>query len=201
MAPGGSGVKNPPTNARDTGDMGSIPGSGRYPGAENGNLLQYFCLENSMDNGAWRATVHGVTKSPIWLSDWACTHTVIPFPLSHWKDFHILLNIIYKNNIYLYNVAYYIWTLLYLFSYIWTFEEICSQVTVVVKWCHSKPGKSSSNACRTRSSLYKSVKPGTIWSHEVCGRYWRMHALWKCIQTTTTKAATAIDRRRIGHCC
>ena len=65
MAPGGSGVKNPPTNARDTGDMGSIPGSGRYPGAENGNLLQYFCLENSMDNGAWRAIVHGVTKSPI----------------------------------------------------------------------------------------------------------------------------------------
>ena len=43
--------------------MGSIPGSGRSPGGGNGNLLQYSCLENSMDNGAWRATVHGVTES------------------------------------------------------------------------------------------------------------------------------------------
>ena len=49
-----------------------------------------------------------------------------------------------------------------------------------------------SNACRTRSNPYKTVKPGTIWSHEVCGRYWRMHALWKGIQTTATKTATAI---------
>ena len=46
--------------ARDT---GSIPGSGRSPGEGNGNLLQYSCLENSMDRGAWWATVHGVTKS------------------------------------------------------------------------------------------------------------------------------------------
>ena len=65
MAPGGSVVKNPPANAGDTGDMGSIPGSGRYPGVANGNLLRHFCLENSMDSGAWRATVHAVTKSPI----------------------------------------------------------------------------------------------------------------------------------------
>ena len=58
--PGGSVVKNPPAN---TGDMGSIPGSGRSPGEGNGNLLQYSCLDNIMDRGAWRATVHGVTKS------------------------------------------------------------------------------------------------------------------------------------------
>ena len=52
-------VKNPPANA---GDTGSIPGSGRSPGEGNGNPLQNSCLENPMDRGAWRATVHGVTK-------------------------------------------------------------------------------------------------------------------------------------------
>ena len=43
--------------------LGLIPGSGRFPGEGNGNLLQYSCLENSMDTGAWWATVHGVTES------------------------------------------------------------------------------------------------------------------------------------------
>ena len=61
--PGGTVIKNPPVNARDTRDMGLIAISGRYPRLENGNPLQYFCLENSMGRGAWRATVHGVTKS------------------------------------------------------------------------------------------------------------------------------------------
>ena len=45
-----------------TGDMGSIPGSGRSPGEGSGNPLQYSCQENPMDGGAWRGTVHGVTK-------------------------------------------------------------------------------------------------------------------------------------------
>ena len=53
-------VKNPPANV---GDMGSIPGVGRSPGGGNGNPLQYSCLENPMDRGAWRATVHWVAKS------------------------------------------------------------------------------------------------------------------------------------------
>ena len=57
--PGGSVVKNPPANA---GDAGSIPGPGRSPGERNGNPLQHSCLGNPMDRGAWRATVHGVTK-------------------------------------------------------------------------------------------------------------------------------------------
>ena len=61
--PGGSVVKNLPANAGDTGDEGSDPGLGRSPGAENGNPFQYSCLENPMDRGAWRATVHVVTKS------------------------------------------------------------------------------------------------------------------------------------------
>ena len=50
--PGGSVIKNPHANARDTGDTVLIPGSGRSPGGGNGNPLQYSCLENSMDKGA-----------------------------------------------------------------------------------------------------------------------------------------------------
>ena len=50
-------VKNPPANARDIRDTISIPGSGRSPGGEHGDLLQYSCLENSMDRGTWQATV------------------------------------------------------------------------------------------------------------------------------------------------
>ena len=56
-------MKNLPANAGDTGDAGSIPESGRSPGVENNNPLQYSCLENLMDRGAWRATVHSVTKN------------------------------------------------------------------------------------------------------------------------------------------
>ena len=56
-------VKNLPANAGDTRDKSSIPGWGRSLGGENGNPLQYSCLENSMDRGAWQAaTVHGVAK-------------------------------------------------------------------------------------------------------------------------------------------
>ena len=61
-------VKNPPANAGDSRDTGSIPGSGRSPGGENGNPLQYSCLENAMDREAWWAAVHGVAKSWTWLS-------------------------------------------------------------------------------------------------------------------------------------
>ena len=56
-------VKHPPANAGDTGDMGSIPGSGGSPRGGNGNTLQYLCLENPMDNGDWQAIVHGVANS------------------------------------------------------------------------------------------------------------------------------------------
>ena len=59
--PGGSEVKNLPANAGDIGDRDLIPGSGRSPEGGNHNPLQYSCLKNPMDGGAWRAAVHGVT--------------------------------------------------------------------------------------------------------------------------------------------
>ena len=66
--PGGPVVKNPPANA---GDVGLTPGLGRSPGVGNGNPLQYSCLGNPMDRGAWWATVHGVAK--VWTR--LSTHT------------------------------------------------------------------------------------------------------------------------------
>ena len=60
--PSGSVVKNLPANA---GDVGSIPPVGKYPGEGNGNPVQYSCLGNPMDRGAWRVVVHGVTKESV----------------------------------------------------------------------------------------------------------------------------------------
>ena len=67
-------------SACNVGDPGSIPGSGRFPGEGNGNPLQYSCLENTMDRGAWWATVHGVTKS--WTQLSTRTHTTYIVTLS-----------------------------------------------------------------------------------------------------------------------
>ena len=77
--PGGSDGKESAYNA---GDPGSIPGSGRSPGEGNGNPLQYSCLENPMDRGAWWATVHGVAKNRTRLSDFTSLH----FITSHWSE-------------------------------------------------------------------------------------------------------------------
>ena len=68
---GGSVVKNLPAKA---GDTGFIPGLGRSPGDGNGSPLQYSCLENPINRGAWRATVHGVTKSRTQLSTCTCIY-------------------------------------------------------------------------------------------------------------------------------
>ena len=89
--PRGSEVKTSASNARD---LGLIPGLGRFPGEGNGNPLQYSCLENPMDGGAWQATVHGVAKSQTRLSDftsltwhigsWFSNQWLNPYPLQ-WK--------------------------------------------------------------------------------------------------------------------
>ena len=78
--PGGSKVK---ASACNVGDLGLIPGSGRSPGEGNGNPLQYSCLENPMDGGAWWATVHGVAKSWTRLSNFIFTFTFTGSSLLH----------------------------------------------------------------------------------------------------------------------
>ena len=64
-------------SACNAGDLGSIPGLGRSPGEGNGNPIQYSCLENLMDTGAWWATVHGVAKSRTGLGDFTFTFSLL----------------------------------------------------------------------------------------------------------------------------
>ena len=71
-------VKSFPADTGDMGDTSSIPGSGRSPGGGCGNPLQYSCLENPMDTGAWWATIHGVTESN------TTEQLTLPLPLSLW---------------------------------------------------------------------------------------------------------------------
>ena len=77
-------VKNLPASARDE---GSIPGSGRSPGEGHGYSLRYSCLENSMDRGAWWATVHGATESWTWLN--AHTHSETAASRGEHEDTHL----------------------------------------------------------------------------------------------------------------
>ena len=72
---GGTVTKNLPDNVGDAKDTGMIPWSGRSPGVDNGNSLQYSYLENSMDRGSWQATVHGVTESDMAEHTHTDTHT------------------------------------------------------------------------------------------------------------------------------
>ena len=69
-------VKNSPPNSRDLKDVGSILELGRSHGGGHGNPLQYSCLENPMDKGAWKARVHRVPKSRTW-PKWLSTHVVV----------------------------------------------------------------------------------------------------------------------------
>ena len=78
------GVKNPPANAGDVRDVGSIPGLGRSPGGGHGNSIQYPCMENSKDRGGWQATIPGVAESRKPLGDLTMTdyshHAVYNIP-------------------------------------------------------------------------------------------------------------------------
>ena len=69
-------VKNLPAKSEDARDTDSIPELGKFLGVENGNALQYSCLENSMDKEAWRAAAYGVVKSQKLLSNWAHMHAL-----------------------------------------------------------------------------------------------------------------------------
>ena len=82
--PGGDSGKELACHCRRWKDLDSIPGLGRSPGGGHGNPFQYSCLENPMDRGTWRATVHGVSKSQTRLNDWAHTH-VWSLDVRHWQ--------------------------------------------------------------------------------------------------------------------
>ena len=73
LFPGGVSGKESASNAGNVRDMNSIPGLGRFPGEGHGNPLQYSCLENPLDRGAWWATVHRIAKSWTW-PKWLSTH-------------------------------------------------------------------------------------------------------------------------------
>ena len=96
--PGGSLRKNPPANAGNTRDMGSILVLCRSPGGGNGNLLQYSCQENSMDRGAWWATVHGVAKSWTQLSTHAHTYICVQLTLEQQGVRSISPHLLYSAN-------------------------------------------------------------------------------------------------------
>ena len=84
---GGTVVKNP-ANAGDIRDVGSIPRLGKSSGEGNSNPLQYSCLENPMDREAWRASVHGVTESWIWLSNQTESHLQLSFGFIGMANFY-----------------------------------------------------------------------------------------------------------------
>ena len=110
--PGGAVVKKLPANTGNVENVSSIPGLGRSPRGGSGNPLQYSCLKNSTARRAWQATVHGVTKSQIWLSDLAhiyILHTrdqlqtkfsqrmnVREWNVREWKRYFMYMNIIRK---------------------------------------------------------------------------------------------------------
>ena len=86
--PGGSVVKNTPANAGNSRDPGLIRGSGRSPGKGNGNLLQYFCLENPMDRGAWWVTYSTWSLKDLDTTEWLSTYNInISIHLDIYTDF------------------------------------------------------------------------------------------------------------------
>ena len=133
--PGDPVLKNLPANAKDTGNVGSISGSGRSPQVGNGNTFQYSCLENSTDRGAWLPMAHGVTKSWTRVSThtyWTCRSLI--FSIRNKTTSSILLDKC------LYNVMY---NILWLHFQIW-FTEI-HNIAEIIK-------KKKKNAWKTLSS-------------------------------------------------
>ena len=137
--PGGSEVKASACNA---GDLSSTPGSGRSPGEVNGKPLQYSCLKNPMDGGAWWAIVHGVAKSQTRLSNFTFTMKLTSYPQSlkteffgeSWLlfSFRVSSKIISMNNIF-YHFSYF-----QMYGYIWLAEpkfhmHICLQEMLITQ--------------------------------------------------------------------
>ena len=115
-------VKNLPVNAGDIRDVGSIPGLGRSPGEGHSYPLQYSCLENPMDRGTWRATVHRVAKSRTrlkWFSTFHKHNFHVPMFHKHWFKYFksILLYLLETKTCFLFQLA---WRNIFI---LWTFKE------------------------------------------------------------------------------
>ena len=142
--PGGSMVKNPLANARDTGEPGPILGSGRWPGIGNGNPLQYSCLQNSMNIGAWHAMVNEVLKSLTWLSTHTQTLTIIygGTGQTNWnintKKGHTQSHFLWKLKTKNYILSRNLWCLgVYGFSssHVWMWALDCEEGWALKNWC------------------------------------------------------------------
>ena len=145
------GLPNNARDARDARDTGSIPGSGRSLGGEHGNSLQYSCLENPMDWGAWQATAHRVAKSQTWLKRLSM-HTCFVYPLfnCYWPakktelQYDIIVNYEHRNwigtilcikftSLRLFIFCYLIFYISLSYLYIVAFKVLCACVSVRYK--------------------------------------------------------------------
>ena len=137
-------VKNLPASAGDVRDMGSVPGLGRFPGGGHGNPLQYSGLENSMNRGAWWATVHRAAKRQTWLER-LCMHTYLII-VSQLCNHPPLL-----------------WAFWYqglCFIYLWIFPQL-STVLCIYLW--SVNAEKEQANCRENSETKLSNKDSGIW--------------------------------------
>ena len=119
--------KNPLTNAEATGDLDSIPGSGRSPGGGNGNPLQWFLLGKPMDRGAWWPAVHRVAKSWTWLS--TQTHQWFQHHLLKNNQNKTIISSIYPGTFYENQLTIYVWI------YFWTHYSnplICMSILLLI---------------------------------------------------------------------
>ena len=135
-------------SACSAGDLGSIPGLGRSPGEGNGNPLQYSCLENPMDRGAWQATVHGVTVGHDWVTSLSFTYAERYFMSKHFHPtVHSTLT-----------------TLLFIIEYIYRYVCMLSLQSCPTLWPYGltnrllcpwdSPGKNTGVGCHTLICMY-----------------------------------------------
>ena len=127
-----------PLSSCTEGDQDSIPGLGPSPGEGNGNPLQCFCLENLMDKGVWGASVHGVAKSCIWLSNYIFTYFTF-FHIYIW--IYIFHMYIYTSHIYMYVHHTYIHTHIYIYIniiYVYVYMWYIYITLLYLKWVTNK---------------------------------------------------------------
>ena len=139
-------VKNPPINAGDIRDAGSIPGLGRSPGGKHGNPLQYSCMENALDRGAWWATVHRVAKSRTLLK-WLSMHT---HEVGH--DFSHIISQLMCVYVHTYMYIFYVYMYTFMYTYMYIFYVYIKYIYILcVLYIY---GYMDINVCYTHTHVY-----------------------------------------------